>query len=528
MRSKKSERDVLRWRLTRQRRHFQFGRAILVGWLAGLLAVVFQLSLHKAEFIRISFFQLLNTWSLGSIFIVSICVSVGGLSSWMTQRFAPEASGSGIPHVKGVLLRLRTLKWWKILPVKYLGGVLAIGTGFSLGREGPTVQMGAVAGKIIAQWLRVPRRLHGQLIAAGAGAGLAAAFNAPLAGFIFVIEELRREFSPLTYGTALIAAVLADFVTRFVLGQQPSFHVNVYSTPTLSDYPLFVLLGVACGVIGLLFNRYLLKGVDTVKTRFGKWTWQKGAIAGFAVGTVACVLPSALGGGQATSESIITGSIASVRPDWMSGWSVASFLLVLLCVKLLLTIICYCSGVPGGIFAPMLVLGALTGGEMAVICQRLLGTGIHPDAFTVVGMAAIFAAVVRAPLTGSILILEMTGSYPLLFAFLLASMVAYVTSDVLMNPPIYEALLELDLRRSRIKEESRMLTLTIENGAELSSKRLGDFEIPEGTVIFSIQHGSKIIPINPDVVLLEGMVLTFIIKDNPDQSELKLTSMFNG
>ncbi|HEX2999775.1 MAG TPA: chloride channel protein, partial [Armatimonadota bacterium] len=221
--------------LLRRRRNNQFFRAALVGLLAGALAVLFQEALSQGEQLRIHFLAELKQYPhWGWVSLPLLAAFLGGFVSWMTARFAPEASGSGIPHVKGVLIHIRSLDWRKLLPVKFIGGVLAISAGFSLGREGPSVQMGSAAANCLSDLLHVPRRERQHLLACGAGAGLAAAFNAPLAGFLFVIEELQHELSLTTYGTALIATLVADLMTRAFIGQSPSFHFHGYPTPPLT------------------------------------------------------------------------------------------------------------------------------------------------------------------------------------------------------------------------------------------------------------------------------------------------------
>jgi len=243
----------------REHRYVHFVRAAVVGGLAGGLAVLFQWALFYAERLRNSTLVNLHHYpSWGWAVLPAAGAVIGSFVGWLVSRFAPESSGSGIPHVEAVLWGLRPLRGRRVIPVKFAGGVLGIGAGLSLGREGPTVQMGAAIGKFVGDMLHVPRRSQGHLIASGAGAGLAAAFNAPLAGFIFVLEELQREFSPITYGTALIAALTAVMVTRAFTGQLPSFHIHGYPTPPLTALPLIALLGAMCGAVGVLFNRTLV------------------------------------------------------------------------------------------------------------------------------------------------------------------------------------------------------------------------------------------------------------------------------
>src|ERR1051325_5653396 len=227
--------------------HHHYARAAVVGTLVGVLAVAFQWSIALAERARSWMLDTLHgaphaSW-WGWAVLPALGLAVGCGVGWMVLRFAPDAAGSGIPHIKGVLVHIRTMRWSRIVPVKFIGGVLSVGTGLSLGREGPTVQMSAALANAVGQFLKVPSRTLPQLISCGAGAGLAAAFNAPLAGFLFVLEELHREMSALHFGGALVAAVTADIVTRSMTGQLPSFSVPMTEALPLSVLPAVCLLG---------------------------------------------------------------------------------------------------------------------------------------------------------------------------------------------------------------------------------------------------------------------------------------------
>jgi len=364
-----------------------------------------------------------------------LIIAIGSFVAWFTVRFAPEASGSGIPHIKQVLEEHIQIRWLRLLIVKFVGGVLAIGSGFSLGREGPTVQMGSAVGTAIAKILKSPLRERAHLIACGAGAGLAGAFNAPLAGFIFVIEELRRGLTPMTYGTAFISSLTAALITQLSLGQIPSFHVHEYPMPPLSALPFFLVLGITAGGVGVIFNRSLIKSIQ-LSNRYLKNAWLRGALVALVVACALWLLPEVSGSGQATAETILKGLIPR------NG--TITFLLILLVGKILLTCLSFASGVPGGIFAPMLLIGAVLGALVGQL-DHLLFPSIAPTvaAFSVVGMAAVVAACVRAPLTAIVLILEMTGNYSQLFPLSVACLFAYLTAAILGSPPIYDALLHL-------------------------------------------------------------------------------------
>ena len=515
------DRQARGWRvILREHRHLQFARAALVGLGAGILAVLFQYALTMAEVVRTALLFRLHAFPWWGWIVLPVLGGLSaGIAGWMTARYAPEAAGSGIPHIKGVLMHVRVLNWRRLLPVKFLGGVLAIGAGLSLGREGPTVQMGAAVGKAIGELMRLPRRSRGQLIAAGAGAGLAAAFNAPLAGFIFVIEELQRELSPLTYGTALIAAVVADIVTRSLTGQLPNFHITGYPMPPLSALPLFAALGVLAGLMGGAFNRSLLWTLR----RFHSWKrmprWARPALVAVLAGLLAWWLPQAVGGGHQTAEALLRGEYAAI--------GFLGFLALLFCAKFLLTVLSYGSGVPGGIFAPLLVLGALVGLMTGQVSELMFPSLAHtPAAFAVIGMAAAFAAIVRAPLTGIVLILEMTNNYEQLFPLLVACMLAFLVAERLQNKPIYEALLEYDLERTGFSEhpqasEPVTMELAVEMHSAMDGRRVRDLGLPEGCLLVMINRaGREMVPSGGSRLQAGDHVTVFITGDAPQACAL--------
>lgn len=509
------------WRVVlHEHRHLQFARAVLVGLGAGILAVLFQYALTAAEVTRTALLHRMHAFPWwGWLVLPIVGGSSAGIAGWMTGRYAPEAAGSGIPHIKGVLMHVRVLNWRRLLPVKFLGGVLAIGAGLSLGREGPTVQMGSAVGKAIGELMHLPRRSRGQLIAAGAGAGLAAAFNAPLAGFIFVIEELQRELSPLTYGTALIAAVVADIITRTFTGQLPSFHIHGYPMPPLSALPLFAVVGVIAGLMGVAFNRSLLWTLR----RFHAWKrmprWARPALVAVLAGLLAWWLPQAIGGGHSTGEALLRGQYAA------AGFF--GFLLLLFIAKFLLTVVSYGSGVPGGIFAPLLVLGALVGLMTGQLGGMVLPSVAHTTAaFAVIGMAAAFAAIVRAPLTGIVLILEMTNNYEQLFPLLVACMIAFLVAERLYNKPIYEALLEYDLERTGYvthpqSAEPVTMELAVEPHSPMDGHRVRDLGLPEGCLLVMINRGGReIVPAGATALQAGDHVTVFVAGDAPQACAL--------
>ena len=503
--------DYRRLSNLRGKRPINFFRAAIVGFLAGSLAVAFQLVLREAEGLRDQVLEYgKSLHSFGLPLFILYCSTLGAIAGWLTVRFSPEATGSGIPHTKAVLLHLRALPWRRVLPVKFIGGVLAIGAGFSLGREGPTVQLGAAIGAAVGSMLKVPRRAMAHLISCGAGAGLSAAFNAPLAGFIFVIEELRRELSPLTYGTALIAAVSADIVARALVGSSPSFEIRNFPSLPLSSLPFVVVIGLVCGFAGVLFCRLLIFSLEQVpKLRDRLPRWGRAGLIGAVVAIIGWHLPEMLGPGHHTVEGLLKAEFKNLDPGIL-------FLLSLFAVKFLLTILCFCSGLPGGIFAPLLAHGAFLGMAVGILSHRIAPDFAgEPGVMGIVGMAAYFSAIVRAPLTAVVLIVEMTANYDLLFMLLTASMISYLVAEWVGEKPVYLSLMELNLKRRGPRDsgdpEPVLLDLVVEPNSVMDGTHIRDLELPTGCLIVTINKGGREEIPSGNTVLREGDEVTFVI-----------------
>jgi CIC family chloride channel protein len=487
-----------------QQRRRLFPRAALVGLLAGLLAVAFRAMLAAGDALRNTLLDWAHRapqwgWLLPVVFgILGATVSVA-----LVRRAAPETSGSGIPHLEAVLHRFRTLSWRRVLPVKFVGGVLAIGSGMALGREGPTVQMGGAVGDAVSDWLHAAPRERLTLIAAGAGAGLAAAFNAPLAGLVFVLEEAQRDFRPVVFGAAFLAAAVADVVARFASGQLPVFTVPSYPVPPLTALPIFALLGVVAGLLGALFNWCLLRTLDGFARLHGRTSMLAVAAVGAAVGLAGWFSPLAVGGGHDLAETVLAGQVAlALIPLWFV-------------VRFGLTMASYGTGAPGGIFAPLLVLGGLIGLAIGQIAHAAAPDVLPtPAIVAVVGMAAYFTAIVRAPLTGVVLIIEMTGNYAQMLPLLVACFCAYAVAEYLRSLPIYEALLERDLRRgvdSHPFAEPMVIELELQPGAPFENKRVRELGLPPGCILVRVRDGGREWLPTADTQLEAHMRLTALI-----------------
>ena len=359
----------------------------------------------------------------------------------LTRRFAPEAAGSGVQEIEGAMEGLRTVRWRRVLPVKFMGGVLGLSSGLVAGREGPTIHMGASIAAALAEMLKLDRDDMRGLLAAGAAAGLAAAFNAPLAAILFIVEETRKQFRYTfrSYVGVICASAASAMGMGLVGGTAPPLGIAALEQP-LWLLPAFVLLGVGLGGLGVLFNYCLLGALDWTAKTFRRVPFVPALVVGAAVGALAIVLPEAVGGG----ELLIPHLVARDLP-------LATLALVAV-LRFAGTMASYPVGVPGGIFSPMLALATTVGLGVAILMEGALTSGGVPvppsmaAAVAIAAMGGLFAATIRAPLVGVVLAVELTGAYALILPLLVTCVTAHVISDLLGGRPIYELLLERTLR----------------------------------------------------------------------------------
>ncbi|HWT27386.1 MAG TPA: ClC family H(+)/Cl(-) exchange transporter, partial [Mobilitalea sp.] len=407
-----------------------------IGIIAGFLIVLYRYALEKSMSLLHYIYTFLAKHPV-YIPIWIIVLLVIGLIVGLLLKHEPMISGSGIPQTEGVLSGKLNMVWWRVIIGKFLGGVLAIGSGLSLGREGPSVQLGSAVGQGFSKIFKRIKIEEKYLITSGASAGLAAAFNAPLAGVMFALEEVHKNFSPLILLSSLSSALAADYVSSSLLGFKPVLNFKNLSVLPLNYYIYIAILGVIIGALGVVFNKSILLSQD-LYTKV-KWLPQNFRVIIPLMLSIALgfILPQVLGGGH---ELII--SISSTEKYTLMS------LLVLLLVKFLFTMASFGSGAPGGIFLPLLSIGALIGSAYGTILVGLFHlNSSYIINFMILAMAGYFAAVVRAPITGIILITEMTGSFYHLLSLSLVSIIAYIIADLLGSKPIYESLLERILRR---------------------------------------------------------------------------------
>ena len=433
--------------------------AAVVGTLAGLIGVAFEKSVNWVQNLRIgALVEVADHWFLvwPLAFILSALLAMVGY--FLVRRFAPEAGGSGIPEIEGALEELRPVRWWRVLPVKFIGGMGTLGAGMVLGREGPMVQLGGNLGRMVVDVFRMrsPEARH-TLLATGAAAGLSAAFNAPLAGILFIIEEMRPQFryNLISIKAVFTGVIMATIVFRIFNGDKAVIEVGKLSNAPVNTLWLYLILGMIFGCVGPLFNTLVLRTQDMFQRIHGgnikKWVLIGGLIGG-SCGVLGLIQPAASGGGF------------NLIPIAAAGNFSVGLLLFIFIARVITTLLCFSSGAPGGIFAPMLALGTLLGTAFGMAATPLF-PAYHLDAgtFAIAGMGALLAASVRAPLTGIVLVLEMTDNYQLILPMIITCLGATLLAQFLGGKPLYSTILQRTLAKQKAEQEARAQPVGGEN-----------------------------------------------------------------
>lgn len=413
---------------------------LFAGLCTGAVGGYFQYFLHKADHLRMQ----LTTWAHSVSFwegfgaVVAVCVACAVIGRFLV-RFAPTAGGSGIQYVEAAWREEVEPARFKILLVKFFGGILTLGSGMALGREGPTVQMGASIGATIARILKFSKEELRFLTIASAGTGLGVAFSSPLGGAMFTFEEVTKDIRMNLVIPTLICVFAGCTVSMTILGMQPDYNVinRSFMIPGVKESVAFILFGIFIGVMGPLYNKMVLILLNT-NAYFKKVLPEvKAGIIGVVVALLVYFAPGLAGGGDQLGTEMLnyTFPIATVLVIGLIRWFFAP--------------LCYATGVPGGLFSPLLLMGGILGHVFAWTLN-LIGFDLNPMAFCAVGMSAFFASTICAPITGVLLILEMTACWDLTLPMLIGSALAFFTAQALKSQPIYSAL------RLRIPEVKQM------------------------------------------------------------------------
>ena len=509
----------------------------LVGIFSGIIVGTYTLILKKMSIFREFFTTNLEFYKIA--IGIAIFIIMGLAIQFMLTKY-PLISGSGIPQVSGLLTKKVKFRWFGELITKFVGGILAIGAGMSMGREGPSVHLGSLVGSGVKELTKRSEVEEKYLVTCGASAGISSTFNAPLAGVIFSLEELHKFFSPLLLICTLVASGTSNYVSRMILGSQTSFQYNFVLPEGIPYYIFAIITVVFCIIItvtGKAFSYFLLLTQKHYRNlKLNKYI--KISIFMIMAYIVAVFFRDITGGGHELIEEMFGKNV------------MLKTIIIILLLKFFYTMFCYATGAPGGIFLPMLVVGALIGKVYGEILNNYFSVPneiiVH---FMLLGMAAYFTAVVRAPITGITLILEMTGNFSYLYMLIIVCTITYIFTELLKMEPIYERLyfnmfhkqiLEEDKEKRRIQKRAKRLeilekwwknkkieigikpdgknvkdkivTLLIPVGAnsEFDNKMVKELKLPENLLIVSVRKAGKDSIARGDTLIQSGNQLVII------------------
>ena len=461
-------------------------QGILVGIFSGLMVCLYRFLLNGSEDILRHYLTIIN----GNIFYIVlffVFLIILGLLTAYLMRWERDAMGSGIPHVNAETKGFLDVNWYKTLFAKIVGGVFTALGGLSLGPEGPSVQIGAMAGKGVSKLFNESKTDELRLILVGSAVGITAAFNAPLAGVIFILEEINHGFDKTLVFIALVSAIVSDFISKMIFGQSTALTFPISNIP-LSSYWLLIVLGLILGFLGYAYNVGMIKAED-LWAKIPNLSLEVKFVSVFLVsGVIALLMPEISCGGH-----YMLGLFDVAVPS-------LTLLLIYFVGKYVFSIFSFSSGAPGGIFLPILVLGAYIGAIFASIFIPICGLdNVLIYRFIIISMAGFFTATIRSPITGIVLLSEMSGSTESLVAMLVVCLIAYIVPTLLGNEPIYESLLErlLNKRQHEYTPEPSKHVLS-EYVVPLECKYIGveieNIPFPKNSIVVSvIRNGSYVI-----------------------------------
>lgn len=476
--------------------------SLIVGTFAGLFSVLYRFVIMKMDFFRKNLY---SEFSLKSILVLIILATIISFVIYILLKWAPLSGGSGIPQIRGEILGKFKMDEVPTLISKIVGGGLGNLMGFSLGREGPSIQMGGAAAKFIGKAIKRPPDEIKYMITAGAAAGLAAAFNAPMAGCIFAIEELHKSYSKFVLLPSLVASIVANYVSFVIMGAETSFSFFVTKSLPMKLIWVAILIGILTGLVGGVYNYLITKFQDIFK-KINSKILKYALLMGVTI-IIGFMFFEGTGGGHGLLEKMAKGQFP------------AKYILAILLVKLFYTTFCYGSGVQGGIFLPVLVIGGSCGALIFSILQNNFGIEEYYVNFIILGMSGILASVVRSPILSVILVSEMTSTFEHLIALSIGVMVSYYVAEILKVAPIYDTLFERQLRdknllspKERELGDYSIFEYTITDGLKFVGKTLRDINFPKHIIIMSIEReGVEIVPTADDIILY-GDKVTVLVK----------------
>ncbi len=497
-------------------------RGIEAGLSAGLISVLYRFLLSCAESGMQAVTQSIKGNPLETALWLGALALLGAFVA-LIIKWEPLASGSGIPQIAGEIKGYIAPNWLRVCAAKLVGGTVSIFAGLSLGREGPSIQLGGMAAKGIAEITKADKTTKLRMISCGGGAGLAAAFNAPLAGIMFVLEELQHTFDKAILCMGVVACVTADFVSKIFFGQNTVFNYETENIP-LRYYWLLIILGLLLGVLGAGYNVIMIFFQELFK-KFKKIPRAVKLAAVFVIsGILAIYMPQLAGGGHTMADFLLKNHPA------------VPLMLFLLAAKFLFSAVSFGSGAPGGIFFPLLILGTYIGAVFGDFSISLLHLdGDIWEEFVVVSMAGLFASIVRSPITGIILVFEMTGNIDNLLPLAVVSFISYAAANLIGVTPIYTSLLERMLPADGEeppvpdRAEKVLQSFVVPTGSPINGMRISDIDWGKHCVIVSVERDENPMTPKGDTVLKSGDEIVLLISQRRFAEDCeRLEKLING
>lgn len=467
-------------------------KSLLAGVSAGLLAVLYRIATEKGVNFAVNAYAYIKLHPVCLAIWIPAAVVAGLFIAWLIKK-EPMASGGGVPQVEGVILYGLKMKWYTVIAVRYIAGILGSIFGLSFGPEGPSIQLGAAVNQGLSKKVCKTTIGENYLVTAGAAAGLSTAFSAPLTGMIFALEEIHRSFSPTILLSATTASLTADFISKYFFGLKPILYFANLSQLPLAMYGWMFFLGVFTGVVGVLIN----KGMLSLQTLYTKMpSMMRPVIALILCLPCGLLLPEVLGGGQEL-----------IKMTEQMQYSLV-MLSILLLVKLLFSCTSFGSGTPGGIFMPIISIGALSGGIFGLIAVHFgMSTELLPI-FVICSIAGGLSSCVKAPVTSIILTIEITGSIVHVLPVAICSFTALFISDLFRTTPIYEALLKRYIEKNGYATSADkcgdLMEFPVESGSEVSGSLLKDVAWPKESLIVGLRRGSEELIPKGDTKIIPG------------------------
>ena len=495
----------------------------LVGLAGGAVVALYRLALSLAEHALRAVTGAATGSALGILgWFAALGVMLVIVSRLISRE--PLTSGSGIPQVDAEVAGRADAPWHRVIAAKFAEGTLLALAGLSLGREGPSVQLGGMSGKAVSRALGRRRGEERLLVTCGAAAGMSAAFHAPLTGVLFALEEIHREFTAPLIISVMCSSVVADFLVSQVLGARPVLSLVFVQDLPHPSYALVVLLGLVCGLVGALHNRGMFACQERLYARVTRGLPYARLVVPFALaGAAAFLWPELSCGGDAIVELLL-------RPESLPLATAAA----LLVGKYLFTTACFGSGAPGGTLFPLVVMGGLLGALYAGGAHELVGLpGEYASNFVVLGVVGLFAGVVRAPVTAVVLAFELTGSLDAFLSASIVSIVAYVASGLTKTDAFYEHLLAAFLKTttddptvSGAGLEKSLQTVRVGTGSRLEGMLVREVPWPDGARVVTIERaGTDVIPRGETRIRALDELLVITEADAADDVMLKLRLM---